>query len=382
VIAAALAMALVADVASAPPVQGDCGGPVDWPHWHTYVERFVERSGRVVDRGTGFTTSEGQAYALFMALVANDRELFDRLLGWTRDNLAGGDLGRHLPAWKWGRGRKGWAALDRNSASDADLWLGYVLLEAGRLWAEPAYTTLARDLLRLVVRREIAALPDLGPMVLPGPAGFEVEKGKAWRLNPSYLPPSLLRGLSSAAVPGPWEEVLRSSLRAVRETAPRGLVADWVVYRAGSGFGSDPVQGTVGSYDAIRSYLWAGMLHPEDADRMALLEATAGMLEQWRATGELPERIDVVSARPLGRRAPVGFAAALLPSAITTGDHDAVRALEDRVASAYADGLYGEPPTYYDQNLVLFGKGFGEGRFWFGPDGRLGTAWREQCDRP
>ena len=80
---------------------------------------------------------------MFFALVANDRARFDKLLGWTQDNLAGGDLTQRLPAWSWGKSPDGsWKILDPNPASDADLWMAYALLEAGRLWHEPRYEKL------------------------------------------------------------------------------------------------------------------------------------------------------------------------------------------------------------------------------------------------
>src|SRR5512140_2824396 len=112
---------------------------VSWPTWTRYVQAFVADDGRVIDHGDhDRTTSEGQAYALFFALVANDRPLFERLLRWTGDNLADGRLAERLPAWSWGQRRDGsWGALDANSASDADLWTAYALLEGGRLWSEP-----------------------------------------------------------------------------------------------------------------------------------------------------------------------------------------------------------------------------------------------------
>src|ERR671922_157943 len=119
------------------------------------------------------TTSEGEAYALFFALVAGDHPLFDRLLKWTQENLAQGDLKQHLPGWNWGKRRDGnWGVIDENSASDADLWMAYALLEAGRLWSESRYAELARNILSNVVAREISDLAGLGPMLLPGPAGF------------------------------------------------------------------------------------------------------------------------------------------------------------------------------------------------------------------
>jgi endoglucanase len=375
-VAAAAASSAHAAPAPAPAPSDPCGGAVSWPHWARYVEAFVSNDGRVIDRTDERTTSEGQAYALFFALVANDRPLFERVLRWTEDNLARGSLAEHLPAWHWGRRKYGtWAVVDANSASDADLWLAYALLEASRLWSEPRHGALARDLLANVAANEVVTLPSLGPMLLPGPHGFAVEGGRAWRLNPSYLPPQVLRRL--AREPGPWSEVLRSSVRMLRETAARGVVADWVLYAPRHGFSADPVKGRVGSYDAIRSYLWVGMLPADDPARRALAPATSGLLRVLDERGVLPERIDVRTLRGDGR-APVGFYAALLPLA-GAADPGRARALEDRVAAAARDGLYGDPPTYYDQNLVLFARGFTEGRFRFTADGELETAWVARC---
>ena len=59
-----------------------------WPFWDGYASSFIDDQGRVIDRqGSDRTTSEGQSYGLFFALVANDHERFDRLLNWTSENL-------------------------------------------------------------------------------------------------------------------------------------------------------------------------------------------------------------------------------------------------------------------------------------------------------
>ena len=62
----------------------DCAGPT-WPLlYQSYARAFLDNQIRVIDRDTGDrTTSEGQAYAMFFALVANDRARFDGLLRWT-----------------------------------------------------------------------------------------------------------------------------------------------------------------------------------------------------------------------------------------------------------------------------------------------------------
>ena len=45
--------------------------------------------GRVVDYSDAklITTSEGQSYGMFFALVANDRESFDKIFAWSEKNL-------------------------------------------------------------------------------------------------------------------------------------------------------------------------------------------------------------------------------------------------------------------------------------------------------
>ena len=73
-----------------------------WPDWLTFKRLYLSEDGRVIDRSVPqqITTSEGQSYGLFFALVANDREGFAKILKWTQDNLAGGDLSQRLPAWQ------------------------------------------------------------------------------------------------------------------------------------------------------------------------------------------------------------------------------------------------------------------------------------------
>jgi endoglucanase len=352
-----------------------CAGRSPWPLWNAYVDRFISKDGRVIDHGAGaITTSEGQSYALFFALVANDRPLFSRLLAWTSDNLAEGCLGERLPAYKWGRRPDGgWGVLDTNSAADSDLWLAYVLVQAGRLWRDPALDHLGRTLAREVIAREVADLPGLGPMLLPAPQGFV--HGKLWRLNPSYVPFQLLRGFESAGVPGPWQKIRASTLRMLAARATHGFVDDWVAYRPRRGFVTDPEFGAIGSYDAIRTYLWAGLLHESDPDRRRLAAWLSGPLAYWRKHGRVPERVD--TARPAidAPSGPVGFLAVLWPRVRGSGD---ALALEKQIEAERHGSLYGDPPSYYDQNLLLFAQGFVSDRYRFARDGRLSLA-RSGC---
>ena len=180
----------------------------------------------------------GQAYGLFFALVANDRRMFDTILAWTENNLAQGDLSAHLPAWLWGRAPDGaWRVLDANAASDADLWIAYALVEAGRLWHERSYTARGALLAKRVLDVETATVPGLGLTLLPGPTGFKLADGQ-WRVNPSYSPPQVIRALG-ARLPDDkrWAALVSSTGRVLLDTAPKGFSPDWALYRAGTGFG-------------------------------------------------------------------------------------------------------------------------------------------------
>ncbi|MCS4510088.1 cellulose synthase complex periplasmic endoglucanase BcsZ [Xylophilus ampelinus] len=345
-----------------------------WPLWQQFYGRFVAPDGRVIDRGTAreHSTSEGQAYAMFLSLVANDRSVFDRVWTWSVNNLAGGDLGARLPAWQWGRRDDGsWGVVDFNAASDADLWFAYALLDAGRRWKVPQYREDARKLMRLIVTQEVVSLPGFGRMLMPGPAGF-VKKDDAstsaerWRINPSYLPLSVLQAFSLEDPTGPWKEMTRNMLRMVEATTPRGLVADWVTYEHASGFGLVPGAET-GSYDAIRAYLWAGLAAPSRLSK-ALLRSVAGMEHAIAPDGRPPEFVGIGDGKAHGTGA-AGFSAALVPYLHALGMPSKAMAQQTRAESMLlAQGL---DTRYYDMVLALFGLGWSENRFRFLPSGQL-----------
>jgi len=145
-----------------------------WPVWDEFRNDALD-NGRVVDKSDDrkVTTSEGQSYAMFFALVTNDQVTFDGLAAWTADNLSGGDLTKTLPAWLWGRGRGDkWGILDTNNATDSDMWIAWCFLEAGRLWKSEEYTKKGMAMLELL-KKEVRTVDNLGSVVLPGRVGFE-----------------------------------------------------------------------------------------------------------------------------------------------------------------------------------------------------------------
>ncbi|WP_250536555.1 cellulose synthase complex periplasmic endoglucanase BcsZ [Caballeronia sp. AZ10_KS36] len=356
----------------------------DWPAYRLFVERVVQADGRVIDRSTDTqqTTSEGQSYAMFFALVANDRATFDRVLNWTRTNLSANQFDAaslRLPAWQWGKRQDGsFGVIDSNSASDSDVWIAYDLFQAGRLWKEPAYTKLAYALATQIVKQEVADLPGLGPMLLPGPQGFRT--GQLTRLNPGYLPLPVLRGLAQEMPDGPWTKLAQNAAKMIRITSPRGYAPDWAAYQAsGNGqFVVDPKNGDVGSYDAIRVYLWAGMASPGDPLARPWLDALGGMRASVAQTGFPPEKVSTMSGAASGE-GPLSYWAALAPYFKALNDERGLGLARARLEALAAPPVAGREPVYYDRVLGLFGGGFIEGRFRFDDLGRLVPTWRSAC---
>jgi endo-1,4-beta-D-glucanase Y len=365
-----------------------CPAPA-WPAWQTFSERFVQADGRVLESSllANHSTSEGQSYALFFALVANDQARFEQIWRWSASNLSAGDPATNLPAWLWGQGKDGqWGVQDKNSASDADLWFVYALLEAARLWQRADYQADAERLLANIEANEVVSLPGLGAMLLPGPVSF-VQPDHLWRLNPSYLPLPVLRRLDKQNATGPWREVASNTAIMLKQAAPKGYIADWVGYRGTATdrgiFVIDPFKGQTGSYDAIRVYLWAGMTAPTDPLAKSILASLDGMSQSTGSTGIPPETVKVVSGAVQGG-GPFGFSAALIPYFRAKGQpwlaDTQQRKAEQGLAAALATTTKLRPSQYYyDYALSLFGFGWAEQRYRFLADGRLQLSWENAC---
>jgi endoglucanase len=327
-----------------------------WPLWDDFRAAH-ERDGRIVDRRADgeVTTSEGQSYGLFFALAAGDRESFERIAGWTEKNLSDGSFTEKLPAWLWGKNKEGsFGILDSNNASDSDMWIAYALLEAGRLWQDPKWTEKGRGLLKLL-EGEIRTIPNLGAVVLPGAHGFE--KKDRVVLNPSYYPTVLMRRF--AAEGSAWQPVVSGTLTAVVRSSPDGFAPDWADFTLQGDLMAP--KGKKGSWDAIRTYLWAGFLPAGDPDRERLTKHFENMIRMTEDAGLPPVSVDLETLKGEGA-GPAAFGAALLA---VTGEKNA-----RYIRTVLSDYRITED-AYYKNCLVLFGLGYDEGVFSFDKEGRL-----------
>ncbi|MDO6708362.1 cellulose synthase complex periplasmic endoglucanase BcsZ [Photobacterium sp. 1_MG-2023] len=347
----------------------------DWPQWQQFQSIYIV-NGRVVDGSDArqITTSEGQSYALFFALVANDRAMFAELLNWTQTHLASGDLTARLPAWQWGRQASGrFGVLDANPASDSDLWIAYTLAEAGRLWDNFYYQSLAHLLASRIMREETVLIDGLGTVLLPGISGFELGDGQ-YSVNPSYVPLQIMARFRALYPHDDWASLYQTSQALMLATMPAGFSPDWAK-ASRAGFHLDPQTGFTGSYNAIRSYLWAGMLSDASPEKAALVAAMQPMVAATARLSAPPREVNTSNGK-FQQSGSAGFSAAMLPLIHASGEQALLKTQAERAAAM----LVSQPDDYYYDNvLALFGLGWHQARYRFDVDGKLLPAWENQC---
>lgn len=346
-----------------------------WPLWQSFKQHYV-KEGRVIDDSDprNITTSEGQSYGLFFALIANDQAMFEQMLTWTEQNLSGGDLTARLPAWLWGTlPNGGQGVLDANTASDSDLWIAYSLVEAGRLWNNYYYQTLGHLLAARILKEETTHVDNYGTVLLPGREGFVLGEQHV-RLNPSYVPLQLLLRMQNLYPDYQWQALINSSDKLLLESMPEGFSPDWVEMTP-LGLQTDEATESIGSYNAIRTYLWAGMLPDGSPYKKPLITKMQPLVELVKRTNVVPETVEVTTGRYKGE-AGIGLTAATIPLLHAAGEQD----LAQQLALQTQENIsHIEQSRYYQSVLTLFALGWHQGRFQFDDTGKVTPNWVTAC---
>ena len=163
----------------------------------------------------------------------------------------------------------------------------------------------------------------------------------------------------------------RTTQRLLLETAPKGFSPDWVIWQKDKGWQPDTTKPNVGSYDAIRVYLWAGMMADSSRGKADLIKQFQPMIQHTIQQGLPPEKTDTATGAVTGQ-GPVGFSASLLP--MLSRQPDALAAQRQRLTA--------NPPgdnAYFAASLTLFGQGWDEKRYRFTSQGQLLPSRGSQC---
>jgi len=266
-----------------------------------FLDGYVAPNGRVLRRDQGGdTVSEGQAYALLLAVALNDAERFADVWRWTERHLKRGD---GLLAFRWKDGK----VIDAQPATDADLDGARALLLAARRFDKPAYRRAGLRMGRGILKHETVDVEN-EPVLVAGPWARDPVF-----VNPSYFAPRSYRTIGGASGDDRWSQVAGSSRALLNTlTSPDRLPPNWArIDRTGiveaTGPPSSPRELPRDGYDALRVPI--RMAESCDASNRELAAQFWPLLERAGAGREAVEL--TVDGDPLAAaRNPAAMAAA------------------------------------------------------------------------
>ncbi|OLR94403.1 glycosyl hydrolase family 8 [Actinokineospora bangkokensis] len=227
-VAAVVLAAATACSAGGDPAQGTARAAAA-----AFLDRYADPDGRVVRRDQGGdTVSEGQAYAMLLAVAAGDADRFRSVWRWSAEHLRRPD---GLLSWRWVDGR----VSDPNSATDADLDAARALVVAGTRFADPALAADGRALATAVLDHATAEAGGSRFLVAGNWA-----RAAPPTVNPSYLSPAATTTLARATGDPRWAQVAAAGRGQLDDLmAGGGLPPDWSTVD-GSGRASPTALGT------------------------------------------------------------------------------------------------------------------------------------------
>jgi endoglucanase len=146
------------------------------------------------------------------------------------------------------------------------------------------------------------------------------------------------------------------------------------MYGTNKGFYFDKKVTDVGSYNAIRVYLWASMMADDAPYKKDLIEQFTPFVETIKNRGYVPLNTYSQSGKSEDK-GPVGFNAALLPLLASQNDNALVMSIQQKLM---VDSSFSQS-RYYDSVLNLFGTSTLNKRFLISADGTLQPNWSSEC---
>jgi endo-1,4-beta-D-glucanase Y len=306
-----------------------------------FLNRYVTSDGRVIrhDQG-GDIVSEGQAYAMLIAEVAQRAALVRTIWSWTNEHLGRSD---GLFAWHaTGSGQ----ILNPQPATDADVLIAYALLRY-RGADQAALHAAGRRVAAAVLANESVTLPDGALLLVAGPWARSTSPPT---VDPSYLMPGVFEALARLTGDGRWSGAGAAAVGAVADVTEGGrrLPPDWARLTDGRLVPIAEPGGPAGvqyGFDAARLPLWFATACDPDARALAAGWWRSVLGSAGRAG---PRALSLTGETIEPDSSPVALlAGAAAAAAGAAGAADALR--------ARASALALSSPTYYGDAWVALG---------------------------
>lgn len=334
--------------------------------WDWYKNNFITGEGRVVDLQTNNrTTSEGQSYAMMRALWNNDKETFDKVWNWTKNNLKK-DNG--LFSWLYEDVGGVGQIVDPASASDGDEDIAFALLQANKRWNEEAYAQEALSLIKSIWDNETVDMA--GKRILV--AGDWVRQGdENYIINPSYFAPYAYRMFGDIDKDHNWQSLIDSSYEVLNmcsvQEGGNFFPTDWCVFNSQgerlATNGDIGVNDDTYSFDAIRSLWRLSLDYAWFTEERALnyLRKLNFWQEAWREDKILFAQYSS-SGQPITGNESLSHYANQLAFLKIIEPQLADEIYNQKIKPAYKSldrrYFWGDRDNYYDQNWVWFGLAF------------------------
>lgn len=322
--------------------------------YYSYKQGYMSEDGRIMDSQRGHaTTSEGQAYMLLMCLIMEDKETFDLVYKWTKNNLRRND---ELFSWLWGESKDGkYKVLDYNSASDADVDIAFALIAAYKRWGNESYLKEAIPIVQSIWNNETKRIGD-HLVLMPG---VEQTISEKIEVNPSYFTPNAFRFFQQYDDQHDWNELIDSSyyyLQEITSKTKTGLPPNWFLIKHGQVVIENSERGDF-SYDAIRVFWTIYRDYALNGEKRALpiLAKSDFFIEEWKKNKTI-----YVNYQANGilrdKRKFIGSIALLLPS-IKLFDKKVAKEIYDTELLPYLKNPkdWNSKNEYYARNLLWFG---------------------------
>lgn len=299
-----------------------------------FLTRWVGPDGQV-DEGGGTAHARTQAYALLLAVAADDPTTVERVWAWTSERLLRPD---GLLWTRWAGRPDGRA----RHASDGDLLTAWALALAGQRFDRPALRQAAHALATAVMRREVGTGSLARPTLAAGPWAVHPDGAT---VEPGYLAPPAVAALAALTGDPRWHDLGAAWLAHLRALMRQGeaLPPEWARVDSRT---ARPLPGPDGRSqhgpEALRAPVWASCT----ALGRALVAPTWSLLAEPAAA----PAARALNGRPTDRTPAPLSAVAAAATASAAGRYGDAQALLER-----ADALAQARPTAYGDAWAALG---------------------------